>query len=87
VALADLLPVAMLLLGAFLTAVSAWVVVVEMRARVRMVDALGRTGEHEAPGATTPAVAGLRPFIQIPAQVALLVVALILFAGATLIAL
>jgi hypothetical protein len=86
--LAHVLPLAMMLLGGFLTAVTAWVVIVEMRARVRLVDSLGRTGEHEAPGA--PGIAAftglVRPFVQIPAQMALLAVALTLFVGATILA-
>jgi hypothetical protein len=87
-ALTHVLPLGMMLLGGFLTAVTAWVVIVEMRARVRMLDALGRTGEHEAPGAAgISAFTGLiRPFAQIPAQVALLAVALSLFVGATILA-
>jgi hypothetical protein len=86
--LTRVLPLTMMLFGGFLTAVTAWVVIVEMRARVRMLDALGRTGEHEAPGA--PGIAAftglLRPFVQIPTQVALLAVALALFVGATILA-
>jgi hypothetical protein len=86
--LSVVLPLSMVLLGGFLTAVTAWVVIVEMRARVRMLDALGRTGEHEAPGG--PGISAftglLRPFVQIPAQVGLLAVAFSLFAGATILA-
>ena len=86
--LGHILPLTMMLLGGFLTAVTAWVVIVEMRARVRMVDAIGRTGEHEAPGAPgiTAFTGLLRPFVQIPAQVALLGVAFSLFVGATILA-
>ncbi len=89
IALAHIVPLGMMLLGGFLTAVTAWVVIVEMRARVRVVDTMSRTGAHEAPGAAgASAFAGLvRPFIQLPAQVALLTVALSLFVGATVIAL
>ena len=89
IALAQIVPLGMMLLGGFLTAVIAWVLIVEMRARVRVVDMMSRTGAHEAPGAAgASAFAGLlRPFIQIPAQVALLAVALSLFVGATVIAL
>jgi hypothetical protein len=56
-----------------------------MRARVRMVDALGRNGEHEAPDGAASFAGLLRPFTQLPSQLALLVVALCLFVGATLI--
>ncbi|HEY7225925.1 MAG TPA: hypothetical protein VH561_20285 [Micromonosporaceae bacterium] len=81
VALSTLVPLGMVLLGLFVTAITTWVVVVEMRARVRMVDALGRTGEYEAPG--SPGFSGmLRPFAQVPAQLGLLAVALALFVGA-----
>jgi hypothetical protein len=85
VRLADVVALGMMLLGGFLSAATAWVVIVEMRARVRMVDALGRNGEHEAPGGPASFAGLLRPFIQLPGQVALLVVALCLFVGATLI--
>jgi len=85
--LSDVVALSMMLLGGFLTAATAWVVIVEMRARVRMVDALGRTGEHEAAGGSTAFAGLLRPFIQVPGQVALLAVALCLFVGATLISL
>jgi hypothetical protein len=83
-----ILPLGMMLLGGFLSAVTAWVVIVEMRARVRVLDALGRSGDHEAPGAAgTSAFTGLlRPFAQLPAQLGLLAVALCLFVGATIIA-
>jgi hypothetical protein len=88
VQLSHVLPLSMMLLGGFLTAVTAWVVIVEMRARVRLVDTVGRTGDHEAPGAAgISAYTGLlRPFAQVPAQVALLAVALALFVGATILA-
>ncbi len=87
--LTEVVALAMMLLGAFLTAVTAWVVIVEMRARVRMVDTLGGTGEHEAPGAALNAgYSGLlRPFTQVPAQLGLLAVSLALFVGATVIVL
>jgi len=86
--LTHLLPLSMMLLGGFLTSVTAWVVIVEMRARVRLVDTVGRTGEHEAPGGVgIAAYTGLlRPFGQVPAQIALLAVALVLFVGATILA-
>jgi len=85
--LPDVLALGMMLLGGFLTAATAWVVIVEMRARVRMVDTLGRTGEHEAATGNASFAGLLRPFIQVPGQVALLAVALCLFVGATLISL
>jgi hypothetical protein len=37
----------MMLLGAFLTSVTAWIMIIEMRGRVRMVDNLARTGDRE----------------------------------------
>jgi hypothetical protein len=84
----DVLALGMMLLGALLSAVTAWVVMVEMRARVRMVDALGQVGAYEAPGPGDASLAGaLRPFVQISAQLGLLAVALALFAGATVIGL
>jgi len=38
----------MMLLGGFLTGAAAWVIIIEMRGRVRMVDTLAKTGEREA---------------------------------------
>jgi hypothetical protein len=86
--LTDVLALGMILLGALLSAVTAWVVMVEMRARVRLVDALGPVGAYEAPGSSDASLAGpVRPFVQVPAQLGLLVVALSLFVGATVIGL
>lgn len=45
---ADLVALCMMLLGGFLTGAAAWVIIIEMRGRVRMVDTLARTGEREA---------------------------------------
>jgi hypothetical protein len=81
-AVADLVPLGLILLGVFLAAITTWVVVVEMRARVRLVDALGRTGEHEAPG-SSGSFGPPRPFVQVPTQLGLLAVALTAFIGAT----
>jgi hypothetical protein len=44
---ADLVGLSMLLMGGLLTAAAAWVIIVEMRGRVRMVDRLARTSERE----------------------------------------
>jgi len=142
---ADLVALCMMLLGGFLTGAAAWVIIIEMRGRVRMVDTLARSGEREAliapatpelpvldapvDGAMDPmarpreaawdpdaAAAAhqarveaqqvnaasmleassklltafstvLRSFGQLPAQVAMLAVALALFVGATMLSL
>jgi hypothetical protein len=118
---ADLVALCMMLLGGFLTAAAAWVIVVEMRGRIRMVDTLARSGEREwlaapelprleTPLDYRPAAARaepvdpaaafdassrllssfngvLRSFGQLPAQVAMLAVALALFVGATILSL
>jgi len=44
---ADLVALCMMLMGGFLTGAAAWVIIIEMRGRVRMVDTLARTGERE----------------------------------------
>jgi hypothetical protein len=44
---ADLVALCMMLLGGFLAAAAAWVIIIEMRGRVRMVDTLARTSERE----------------------------------------
>ena len=138
---ADLMALCMMLLGGFLTGAAAWVIIIEMRGRVRMVDTLAKTGEREAMAAPEipvldaplenlmltesvgrrPAQAEgepmplatrieaqqvsaaqtleasskllssfssvLRSFGQLPAQVAMLAVALALFVGATVLSL
>ncbi|HEX6870263.1 MAG TPA: hypothetical protein VF163_04130 [Micromonosporaceae bacterium] len=136
---ADLVALCMMLLGGFLTSAAAWVIIIEMRGRVRMVDTLARTGEREVliapasdatgydvpvesypvtepvPSAATLAAARLearleaqanaaatleasskllssfssvlKTFGQLPAQVAMLAVALALFVGATVLSL
>jgi hypothetical protein len=84
----EVLALGMVLLGALLSAIAAWVVMVEMRARVRTVDALGEVGAYEAPGPGDGSLAGLlRPFVPVPAQLGLLAVALCLFITATVIGL
>lgn len=45
---ADVAALCMMLLGAFLAGAAAWVIIIEMRGRVRMVDTLAKTGEREA---------------------------------------
>lgn len=45
---ADIMALCMMLLGGMLTCAAAWVIIVEMRGRVRMVDTLARTGDREA---------------------------------------
>jgi hypothetical protein len=138
---ADLMALCMMLLGGFLTGAAAWVIIIEMRGRVRMVDTLAKTGEREA--MATPEIpvldaplenflssesvgrrpaqgeaeavplaarieaqqlsaaqtleasskllssfsSVLRSFGQLPAQVAMLAVALALFVGATVLSL
>jgi len=47
-AVADLVALCMMLMGGFLTGAAAWVIIIEMRGRVRMVDTLAKTGEREA---------------------------------------
>jgi hypothetical protein len=137
---ADVVALCMMLLGGFLTGAAAWVIIIEMRGRVRMVDTLARTGEREAmiapelpvldapvdvgsvphrPGPGEPGwdpaasyqaraeaqqvhaaamleASGkllasfsnvLRSFGQLPAQVAMLAVALAMFVGATVLSL
>ena len=123
-----------MLLGGFLTGAAAWVIIIEMRGRVRMVDTLARTGERElliapepelsletisaytelgAPPTIPAHIAAraeaqqataaatleasskllasfssvLKSFGQLPAQVAMLAVALALFVGATVLSL
>jgi hypothetical protein len=54
---ADLVGLSMMLMGGLLTVVAAWVIIVEMRGRVRMVDRLARTSERETVVITTaPAI-------------------------------
>ena len=43
----DVLALCMMLLGGLLTCVAAWLIIIEMRGRVRMVDTLAKTGERE----------------------------------------
>jgi hypothetical protein len=84
---AEIVSLAMMLLGGFLSSAAAWVLIVELRARARMAEALAQAGAHEAPGTAGRAVASglVRPFGQVWTQVALLVVALSLFVGATIV--
>ena len=49
----DLIALCMMLTGGYLTGAAIWLVLVEMRARVRMVDRLARTGEREVVFATS----------------------------------
>jgi hypothetical protein len=44
---ADLVALCMMLLGGFLAGAAAWVIIIEMRGRVRMVDTLAKSGERE----------------------------------------
>jgi hypothetical protein len=131
----DVMALCMMLLGGFLTGAAAWVIIIEMRGRVRMVDTLAKTGEREvtvapaapelpvldapldhvvvhpigapppiAPRAEAQQVSAaatleasskllasfssvLKSFGQLPAQVAMLTVALGLFVGATVLSL
>jgi hypothetical protein len=43
----DIIALCLMIMAGFLTAAALWAIVVEMRARVRMVDALARTGDRE----------------------------------------
>ncbi len=43
----DILALVMMLLGGLVTSITAWIMVIEMRGRVRMVDNLARTGDRE----------------------------------------
>jgi len=45
--LIDILALVMMLMGGFLISVTAWVMIIEMRGRVRMVDNLAKTGDRE----------------------------------------
>jgi hypothetical protein len=145
--IADVIALVMMLMGGFLTSATAWVVIIEMRGRVRMVDNLARSGDHELavapaapelpsldnpldrisvkplgiaagptgwePGQPPPPIESraealqvsaattleasskllgsfssvLKSFGQLPAQVAMLTVALALFVGATVLSL
>ena len=44
----DIMALVMMLLGGMLTCTAGWVILIEMRGRVRMVDTLARSGEREA---------------------------------------
>jgi hypothetical protein len=143
----DLIALVMMLMGGFLTSAAAWVIIIEMRGRVRMVDTLAKSGDRElavapaapelpvldapldhvavqplrvpagpagwAPGQPPPPLESrveaqqvsaaatleasskllgsfssvLKSFGQLPAQVAMLTVALALFVGATVLSL
>jgi hypothetical protein len=45
--LGDVIALVMMLMGGFLTSAAAWVIIIEMRGRVRMVDNLARSGDRE----------------------------------------
>ncbi len=45
--LRDIIALVMMLMGGFLTSAAAWVIIIEMRGRVRMVDNLARSGDRE----------------------------------------
>jgi hypothetical protein len=53
---ADLMALCMMLLGGFLTGAAAWVIIIEMRGRVRMVDTLAKTGEREMVAPAAPEI-------------------------------
>jgi len=53
VPVSELIALCMMLTGGYLTGAAIWLVLVEMRARVRMVDRLARTGEREVVFATS----------------------------------
>jgi hypothetical protein len=69
---ADLVALCMMLLGGFLTAAAAWVIIIEMRGRVRMVDTLAKTGEREMITPAAPEIPVLdAPVDPIPSAVPL----------------
>jgi hypothetical protein len=49
----DVIALVMMLMGGFLTSAAAWVIIIEMRGRVRMVDNLARSGDRELAVAPT----------------------------------
>ena len=79
VKVSELVALSMVLMGAFLTGAATWMIMMEMRLRVRMADA-----GPGAPVAPRPAAVS---FGQLPAQVAILAVVAILFLGATILSL
>ena len=56
----DLIALCMMLMGGFLTSAAAWVIIIEMRGRVRMVDTwpAAATGSWPSPGGARAAGAG-----------------------------
>ncbi len=50
----DIMALCMMLLGGFVAATAAWAFIVEMRAKVRMVDTMARRGEAAAPMVLPP---------------------------------
>lgn len=82
---ADLMALCMMLTGGYLTGAALWVILVEMRGRVRMVDAIARPAGRELPREELASFSGaLRSYGQLPAQVAILALALALFVSATI---
>jgi len=82
---ADLMALCMMLTGGYLTGAALWVILVEMRGRVRMVDAIARPAGRELPREELTSFSGvLRSYGQLPAQVAILALALALFVSATI---
>lgn len=62
---ADVLALVMMLMGGLLTSAAAWVIIIEMRGRVRMVDNLAKRGDREL--AAVPASPEL-PVLDAPAD-------------------
>jgi hypothetical protein len=63
---ADVVALCMMLTGGFLTGAAMWVIIIEMRGRIRMVDELAKTGEREATAPPAPPVAPVAPAPQGP---------------------
>jgi hypothetical protein len=82
---ADLVALCMMLTGAYLAGAALWFILVEMRGRVRLVDAIARPAGRELPREELTSFSGIpRSYGQLPAQVAILALALALFVSATI---
>jgi hypothetical protein len=89
---ATVMGLSMMLLGALLAGAAAWVLLVEMRCRIRLVETLARRADptvspYADPAEPDPLQDVLRASAQLPAQIAVLSVALTLFISATILSL